>query len=67
MLVHQPFNLAHLRGRHATASRQADGAQPEFAFAVASIDVDVRRFVSLVGVKVEPQAFQAQNGWHSEC
>lgn len=60
MLVHQPFNPSHLCRRHATASRQANWVQPEFAFTVAGIDMDVRRFVSFVGVEVEPQSFQAQ-------
>ncbi len=40
------------------------GGQPEFAFAIRGSDMNVRRFVAFIGVKMEPVGSNPQDGWH---
>lgn len=50
----QLFNLSHGVTRNTTVAGQRDGRfEPEFAFSVGCPHVDVRRFLSFIGVEVK--------------
>jgi hypothetical protein len=43
---------------------ETDGIQPELGFAIIPLDMNVRRLVALMGLKVKPIATFSQNGGH---
>lgn len=64
VLTYQPLDLAQVRGTHRAAVGEADVSKPELALPVAVGDVYVRRFFALVGVEVEPEGSDSQDGRH---
>ena len=68
MLEDEPlylFDLSDDVWLDAPVPRQADGIEPELALAVGGADVDVRRFRTLIGIKVEPETADAKDRGHS--
>jgi hypothetical protein len=67
MLEDEPLHLSDLSDDvwlDAPVPRQADGIEPELALAVGGADVDVRRFRTLIGIKVEPETADAKDRGH---
>ena len=58
------FYPPQLDGFDALGAGEAYRREPEFAFAFSGIDVDVRRFGTLVGVEMEAPAEQPEDGGH---
>ena len=56
MLEDQLLDAAQVVRSHTLVAGQADNwLQPELAVAISSTNVDVRRLVSFIGVKVKPE------------
>jgi hypothetical protein len=64
MLEDEPLHLSDDVWLDAPVPRQADGIEPELALAVGGADVDVRRFRTLIGIKVEPETADAKDRGH---
>ncbi len=61
MLKHKPLDGAQIMGLDAAVACEPHLAEPEFAFTFGVADVDVRRFIALVRVKMETKGTDAQN------
>jgi len=61
MLEDEPLHRSDGVWFDAAAAHQADGIEPKLALAVARADMNVRRFGSLVGIKVEPESADAKD------
>ena len=56
MLEDELFDPSEVARAHATITGQTNvGLQPELALAFRRADMNVRRFVSLIGEEVEPE------------
>ena len=64
MLEDEPLHRSDGVWFDAAAACQADGIEPKLALAVARADMNVRRFGSLVGIKVEPESADAKDRGH---
>jgi len=65
ILENEVLNLAEVMRSHSPiASQKNRWFQPEFAVSVRCSDMDMRRFVALVGIKVKSEGPDAQNCRH---
>jgi hypothetical protein len=61
VLVYEPLNLPQVVGTDTPVSSHHNRFEPELAFAVGAANVNVWRFVPLVGIEVEAIAANAEN------
>lgn len=64
MPFHEVEYLLQLVGGKSVVIRQADGIEPKLGFVIASLNVNVRRFIAFVRIKVEPIATDTQDSGH---
>lgn len=56
MLENQKFYVAEIMSFHTSVVSQNDGRiEPELAFSVRSPDMDVRGFLSFIGIEMKPE------------
>lgn len=65
MFKNESFDLPHFYGCNVDAPREHYRVEPKFAFTIAGIDVDVRGFITLVGIEVESKRTYSQDCWHA--
>lgn len=56
VLVNQTLDPANVDCTHAPISCQSWGRQPELAFAITSLDVDMRRLRAFIRVEMKPES-----------
>ena len=61
----QALDSANVDCTHAPIFCQSWGRQPELAFAITSIDVNMRRLRAFIRVKMKPEPQKSENGWHA--
>jgi hypothetical protein len=67
VLKDQFFNLSNLVRRNAPIRSEPDiRLDPELALSIRRSNVDMGRFLALVGVKMEPEIADSQHRRHSE-
>ena len=66
MLFHQIKNLPQFSSGETIIVCQANRIEPELGFAIHPFDVDVRRFIPFMGIKVKPIAIFSQDRRHNE-
>src|SRR6185312_12957101 len=64
LFYHFCLDDAQFTGGKADVARHRNGFQPKLYRVAALIDMNVRRFKSLIAEKVEPVAGPSQHGWH---
>jgi hypothetical protein len=64
MFKNESFDLSHFYGGDVDAPRKHYRVQPELAFTIAGIDVDVRGFLTLVGIEMESKRSYSQDCRH---
>lgn len=64
MLEDEPLHRSDGVWFNASVACQADGIEPKLALTVGGADVDVRRFRTLIGIKVEPETADAKDRGH---
>ena len=65
MFENQALDSANVDCTHAPIFCQSWGRQPELAFAITSIDVNMRRLSAFIRVKMKPEPQKSENGWHA--
>ncbi len=53
MFEHQPLNLPNRYRGDSLVARQAYRIEPEFTFTIRRFNMNVRRLITLIGVKVK--------------
>jgi hypothetical protein len=66
VLVYEPLNLPQVVGTDTPVSSHHNRFEPELAFAVGTTNVNVRRFVSLIGIEVEAIPANSEDSRHGE-
>ena len=64
MFKNESFDLSHFYGRDVDAPRKHYRVEPELAFTITGIDVDVRGLVALVGIEMESKGSYSQDCRH---
>jgi len=59
MDFHQALNFAKLMRRKAHTARNGHVMQPKFGCGSALVDMDMRRFIGFMAVKVEPKSLNS--------
>ena len=67
MRINQFFNLSQFMGWQSVVTSQNYWRQPELTLAITRSNMNVRRFISLVGIEMEPISADAKNRGHSVC
>jgi hypothetical protein len=61
---HEPFDLPYVMRRHAIIACQPYRRKPELAFSIRAADMNMRRLVSLVRVKMKTESANLQDSRH---
>jgi hypothetical protein len=64
MIAHKAGDFVDLDSRESTAALQPHRIQPEFCDIIITLDVYVRRLISIASVKEESIGTKTQNRWH---
>ena len=64
MLSDQVLYPRYLMPGEAATGIQPDGLKPELRGAIASLDMDMKRFCPIAGVEEESVGTYSQNRWH---
>jgi hypothetical protein len=64
MIADDSLNSTHLRPIKSSALLQPDGIKPEFCHLILALDMNMRRFVSVTGVKEETVGTHSEYGGH---
>jgi hypothetical protein len=67
MFKNKSFNFSYVSWRDVDALCQHDWIQPKFAFAIAGINMYMRKLFTFIGLEMKSKCAYAQNGWHPGC
>jgi hypothetical protein len=64
MFKYQAFDLPDNAWWNSLIYRQANGFQPELAFAIWRFYMNMRRFIAFIGIEVKAEGKYSQYCWH---